>query len=174
MLRGLLLVGFVRGLALDGLPLGLRQPIPDGGLFLRSGPARLTLGLLQLLTPVAVVQHPVDHPVVILQGHLGGAERVLRLRRQGDDLSVQADELLRLLEVFRVLLHLFRGQRGEAVLTQPHHQEGAGHDVVNLPMLIPQASVQLQADELALIVADQPHRVREGISGGNVAAHLRL
>ena len=41
-------------------------------------------------------------------------------------------------------------------------------------MLIPQAPVQLQANELALIVADQPHRVGEGISGGNIAAHLCL
>ena len=76
--------------------------------------------------------------------------------------------------MLRVLLHLLRGQGGEAVLTQPHHQEGAGHDVVNLPMLVPQAPVQLQADELALIVADQSHRVGEGIGGGNVAAHFRL
>lgn len=142
MLRGLLLLNLVRGLALAALPFGLRQPLPDGGLLLRRGPARLTLGLLQLLTPAAVVQHPVDHPVVVLQGHLGGAERVLRLRWQGDDLPVQADELLRLLEVLRVLLHLLRGQGGEAVLTQPHHQEGAGHDVVNLSMLIPQAPLK--------------------------------
>ena len=135
---------------------------------------RFALGLLLFLALATVVQHPVDHPVVVLQGHLCGAERVLRLHRQGDDLPVQADELLRLLEVFRVLLHLLRGQGGEVVLTQPHHQEGAGHDVVNLPMLVPQAPVQLQADELALIVADQSHRVGEGIGGGNVAAHFRL
>ena len=46
MLRGLLLLSLVRGLALAALPLGLRQPFPDGGLLLRRGPARLTLGLL--------------------------------------------------------------------------------------------------------------------------------
>ena len=76
--------------------------------------------------------------------------------------------------MFRVFLHLLRGQGGETVLTQPHHQEGAGHNIVNLPMLIPQAPVQLQTDELALIVTDQPHRVGEGISGGNIAAHFCL
>ena len=43
---GLLLLGPVRGLALAALPFGLRQPFPDGGLLLRRGPARLTLGLL--------------------------------------------------------------------------------------------------------------------------------
>ena len=76
--------------------------------------------------------------------------------------------------MFHVLLHLLRGQGGEGLLTQPYHQEGAGHDVVNLPMLIPQAPVQFQADQLALIVADQPHGVGEGIGGGNIAAHLCL
>ena len=45
MLRGLLLLNLVRGLALAALPFGLRQPLPDGGLFLRGVPARLTLGL---------------------------------------------------------------------------------------------------------------------------------
>jgi len=44
-LRGLLLLNLVRGLALAALPFGLRQPLPDGGLFLRGVPARLTLGL---------------------------------------------------------------------------------------------------------------------------------
>ena len=43
---GFSLLSLVRGLALAALPLGLRQPFPDGGLLLRRGPARLTLGLL--------------------------------------------------------------------------------------------------------------------------------
>ena len=43
------------------------------GALLRGAPMRFALGLLLLLTFAAVVQHPVDHPVVVLQGHLGGA-----------------------------------------------------------------------------------------------------
>ena len=174
MLRGLLLVGFVRGLALAALPFGLRQPLPDGGALLRGGPGCLGLRCLLLRALAAVVDDSIDHPIVILQGHLGGAEGVLRLHRQGDDLSVQADELLRLLEVFHVLLRQIRRQRGEVLLAQAHHQEGAGHDVVNLPILVPQAPVQFQTDQLAFIVADQAHGVGDGISGGNVAAYFCL
>ena len=174
MLRGLFLVGFVRGLTLAALLFRLRQPLPDGGALLRGGPGCLGLRRLQLLALAAVVDDPIDHPVVVLQGHLGGAQRVFRLHRQGNDLPVQADELLRLLEVFHVLLRQLRGQGGKGLLAQTHHQEGAGHDVIEVAILIPQAPVQLQADQLAFIVADQPNRVREGIGGANIAAHLCL
>ena len=46
---------------------------------------------------------PINHPVVVLHGHLCGAKGVLRFHRQGDDLPVQVNELLRLLEVFHSL-----------------------------------------------------------------------
>ena len=111
MLRGLLLMSLVRGLALAALPLCVLQPFPDRGLFLRRGSACLILGFLQFLPTAAVVDDPVNHPIVVLQCHFSGAERVLRLHRQGDDLTVQVDELLRLLEVLHVLLRQFRGDR---------------------------------------------------------------
>ena len=76
--------------------------------------------------------------------------------------------------MLHVLLCQFRGQRGEGLLAEAHHQEGACHNVVNLPMLVPEGTVQVQTDELALVVQHQPHRIVKGIGGGNVAAHLRL
>ena len=102
-------MSLVRGLALAALPLCVPQPFPDRGLFLRRGSACLILGFLQFLPTAAVVDDPVNHPIVVLQCHFSGAERVLRLHRQGDDLTVQVDELLRLLEVLHVLLRQFRG-----------------------------------------------------------------
>ena len=42
------------------------SPLSDRGLFLRRGPARLGLGLLQFLTTAAVVDDPIDHAIVIL------------------------------------------------------------------------------------------------------------
>ena len=41
-------------------------------------------------------------------------------------------------------------------------------------MLVPEGTVQVQADELAFIVQHQPHQIVKGIGGGNIAAHLRL
>ena len=76
--------------------------------------------------------------------------------------------------MFGVLLDHVRGQGREALRSQAHHQEGACYNVVNLPMLVPERTVQVQTNELAFIVQHQPHRIVKGIGGGNVAAHLRL
>ena len=103
-------MGFVRGLAFAALLFRRLQPFPDGGLFLRGGPAHLTLRRLQLLALAAVVDDPINHPVVVLHGHLCGAKGVLRFHRQGDDLPVQVNKLLRLLEVFHILLRQLRGE----------------------------------------------------------------
>ena len=73
-----------------------------------------------------------------------------------------------------VLLDHVRGQGRETLRPQAHHQEGARHNVVNLAMLVPEETVQVQTDELAFIIQHQPHRIVKGIGGGNIAAHLRL
>ena len=144
----------VRGFPLRALPFCVRQPFPDGGLFLWGVPACLGLGLL-LLTLAAVVDDPIDHLVVILHGHLCGAEGILRLHRQGDDLSVQADKLFWLLEVFHLLLRHVRGQCGERLLTQAHHQDGHFlHGVMLLALLIvdSEGAGTVAHDELLSIV----------------------
>ena len=69
--------------------------------------------LLQFLTTAAVVDDPVDHAVVILQGHFRRAQWVFRLHRNGYDLSVDAGEQLRPLELLGVLLDHVRGQGRE-------------------------------------------------------------
>lgn len=69
----------VRAFPFRALPFCVLQSLPDGRLFLRRGPARLGLGFLQFLTTAAVVDDPVDHAVVILQGHFRRAQRVFRL-----------------------------------------------------------------------------------------------
>ena len=97
---------------------------------------------------------PIDHPLRS-PPRCGG---VLRFHRQGDNLPVQVDELLRLLEMFRVLPRQIREQGGEGLLAQVHHREGAGHDVIEVSVLILQAPVQLQTNQIGLTVADQPHR----------------
>ena len=53
-----------RGLALGTFPFRILQPLPDGGLFLR-------------LVTAAVVDHPVDHAVVVLYGHFSGTEGIV-------------------------------------------------------------------------------------------------
>lgn len=103
MLRGLLLMSLVRGLALAALPLCVLQPFPNRGLFLRRGSACLILGFLQFLPTAAVVDDPVDHAVVIFQGHFRRAQRVFRLHGNGYDLPIDADEQIRPFEILCVL-----------------------------------------------------------------------
>ena len=141
MFRGLLLLDSVRGLALAAFPFRTLQPLPNRGLFLRRGPAHLGLGFPQFLTTAAIVDDSVDHAVVILQGHFRRAQRVFRLHGNGYNLLVDAGEQLRPFELLGVLLDHVRGQGREALRSQAH-QEGACHNVVNLPMLIPEGTVQ--------------------------------
>src|SRR5699024_5289753 len=63
------------------------------------------------------------------------------------------------LELLSVLLDHIRGQGREALRSQAHHEEGACYNVVNLPMLVPEGTVQVQINELAFIVQHQPHRI---------------
>ena len=66
MLRELFPIG---GLRPPHIPFCILRPLSDGGLFLRRGPARLVLSFLQFLPSAAVVDDPVDHAEVILQGN---------------------------------------------------------------------------------------------------------
>ena len=64
-LRGLLLRGgLVRAFPFRALTFRVLQPLPDGRLFLRCGPARLDLGFLQFLPTAAVVDDPVNHAIL--------------------------------------------------------------------------------------------------------------
>ena len=103
-------MSLVRGLALAALPLCVLQPLPNRGLFLRRGPARLVLSFLQFLPAAAVVDDPVDHAIVILQGHSRRAQRVFRLHRNGYNLPVDAGEQFRPFEFLGVFLNYVRGQ----------------------------------------------------------------
>ena len=53
-----------RGLALRTFPFGILQPLPDGGL--RHG-----------LVTAAVVDNPVDHAIVVLNGYFSGTEGIV-------------------------------------------------------------------------------------------------
>ena len=129
----------LRRLMFRTLLLCVLQPLPDGRFLPRSAFCRL----LCFLSAAAVIDNPVDHAVVILQGHFRSAEGIALLRLHGecDDLPAQADKLFRLPEVLHIFLRQFRGQGGEIFLTKPDHQEGACHDIIELPIFIPQATV---------------------------------
>ena len=114
---------FLRGRLIWGLPrrtlaLCILQPLSDGRLFLRCGPAHLSLDFLQFLTVAAVVGDLVDHPIVVLQGHFRRAQRGLQLHRNRYDLPADTGEQLRLLKLLGVLLNHVRGQECETVQTQ--------------------------------------------------------
>lgn len=59
-----------RGLALRTFPFGILQPLPDGG-------------LCHSLVTAAVVDHPVDHAVVVLHGHFSSTEGIVPLLHIG-------------------------------------------------------------------------------------------
>lgn len=50
----------VRGFPRPTFPFCVLQPLPDGGLFLRRGPVRFGLGVLQFLPTAAVVDDSID------------------------------------------------------------------------------------------------------------------
>ncbi len=62
------------GLVRPALPLRIFQSLLDRGAFLRRGPPRRALSFLQFLPALAIVGDSVNHAVVVLQGHLGGAQ----------------------------------------------------------------------------------------------------
>ena len=73
---------FLRGLSFRAFPFRVLQPFPDGGLCLSL-----------LLTPAAIVDHPVDHIVVVLNGHFSGAEGIALFRLRGNGISLGAGAL---------------------------------------------------------------------------------
>ena len=78
------------------------------------------------------------------------------------------------MEKLLVLLRQFRGQGCKILLAQTHHQKVSGNGIVHLPVLIPQGTVQGQSHELALVIADDSHRVCKGVNSSNRAAHRLL
>ena len=107
----------LRRLVFRTLLLCVLQPLPDGRLFSRPAFCRF----LCFLPGSAVIDNPVDHTVVILQGHFRSAEGIVLFRLHGDryDLPAQADELFRLPEVFRVFLRQLRGQGAKSSPSSP-------------------------------------------------------
>ena len=53
-------------------------------------------------------------------------------------------------------------------------EEGTCDNVVNLPVFQPQAAVEGQSHQFALLVADESHRFLEGIHGLNGASYRLL
>lgn len=112
--------------------------------FLRHGPARFVLGLLWFLPAATVVNDLAGYHAVVLQGHLGGAQRVFWLRRNGHNLSIDAGEQLRLFELLGILLAHAQGQGRETFRPQAHHQEGTCYSVVNRSVLVLEAEQSYQ------------------------------
>lgn len=67
-----------------------------------------------------------------------------------------------------------RSRDTKSPLSQPHQQDGTGHDVIEVFFLIPQASIQFQTDGLSLIVAVQHCWSIQEMVGRRTTAHLRL
>ena len=76
--------------------------------------------------------------------------------------------------MFRVLLRQIGGSEVKSLRAQTHHQEGAGHDVIEVALLIPQPRFSSRPMSLPSSLQTSPTGSGEGIGGGNVAAHFRL
>lgn len=76
------------GFSATRTPVSRPPAAPGWKAFLRRDPARLGLGFLQFLTTVAVIDDPVNHAVIILQGYLRCVQRVFRFHGDRHDLSV--------------------------------------------------------------------------------------
>jgi len=73
-----------------------------------------------------------------------------------------------------VLLRQFRGQGCEIFLAQTHHEKSPGNGIIHFSVFIPKGTVQGQSHELALVIADDGHRVCKGVNSINRAAHSLL
>lgn len=84
---------------------------------------------------------------------------LLGLFRDGQyhEFATPWDKQLWYSELLRVLLDQLRGQRGEVLVAQADHQERTGHNVVEVSGIVPQATVQVHARQLSLVIADQGH-----------------
>ena len=78
------------------------------------------------------------------------------------------------MEKLLVLLRQFRGQGCKILLAKTYHQKSPSNDIVHLPVFIPQGTVQGQTHELAIVIADDSHRVCKGVNSSNRAAHRLL
>ena len=79
------------------------------------------------------------------------------LHGDADQLAVNADEELRFCKPLEPVGCLLIGQRCEilAVLRRAADEERACNHIIDLPFFIPQGAVQRQAQQLALVIADQ-------------------
>ena len=94
--------------------------------------------------------------------------------RQHQQTVAQFQKGFRLMEKLLVLLCHLRGQGCKIFLAQPHHEKSSGNDIVHFSVFIPKGTVQGQSHELALVIADDGHRVCKGVNGINRAAHRLL
>ena len=94
--------------------------------------------------------------------------------RDSNDPVADFCKLLRHFELRHELAQQIGRERAEAVIRQTCDQKCTGNNIIDFSIFIPQGTVERQAFQLALFIANNGNRLRKGIDGLNTPADFML